>query len=54
MFDGSIMMPNFKLLPDYSRLVINGESWLFVGVAVSINRIEREAGETWWIGEEMV
>lgn len=47
-FDGSIMLPNFKLLPDYSRLEINVESWLFVGGVVSINRIEREAGNTWW------
>lgn len=53
-FDGSIMLPNFKLLPDYSRLEINGETWLFVGGAVSINRIEREAGKTWWVEEEMV
>jgi hypothetical protein len=53
-FDGSIMLPNFKLLPDYSRLEINGESWLFVGGAVSINRIERELGKTWWVEEEMV
>jgi hypothetical protein len=49
-----LMLPNFKLLPDYSRLEINGESWLFVGGAVSINRIEREAGKTWWIEEDMV
>ncbi len=42
MFDGFIMLPN-KLLPGYSRLEINGESWLFVGGAVSINRIEWEA-----------
>ncbi|MCU0750384.1 MAG: hypothetical protein MUF13_12640 [Akkermansiaceae bacterium] len=53
-FDGSILLPNFKLLPDYSRLEINGESWLFVGGAVSINRIERELGKTWWVEEDMV
>jgi hypothetical protein len=53
-FDGSVLLPNFKLLPDYSRLEIDGESWLFVGGAVSINRLEREAGKTWWIEEEMV
>jgi hypothetical protein len=53
-FDGSIMLPNFKLLPDYSRLKIDGESWLFVGGAVSINRIEREVGKTWWVEETMV
>lgn len=53
-FDGSINLPNFKLLPDYTRLEINGESWLFVGGAVSINRLDREQEKTWWLAEEMI
>jgi hypothetical protein len=53
-FDGSIMLPNFKLLPDYTRMEIDGESWLFVGGAVSINRLDREPGKTWWPEEDMV
>lgn len=53
-FDGSVMLPNFKLLADYTRLEINGESWLLVGEAISINRIDRELGRTWWAEEEMV
>jgi len=48
------MLPNFKLVPDYTRLEINGQSWLFVGGAVSINRIDREEGKTWWPNEDMV
>lgn len=52
-FDGSVMLPNFKLVPDYTRLEIDGESWLFVGGAISINRLDREPGKTWWIEEEM-
>lgn len=44
--DGSVMLPNFKLRAHHTRLEINGESWLLVGGAVSINRIEREAGRT--------
>ncbi len=53
-FDGSIMLPNFKLLTDYSRMEIEGQSWLFVGGAVSINRADREPGKTWWLEEDMV
>lgn len=53
-FDGSVDLPNFKLIPDYSRLEIEGETWLFVGGAVSVNRLDREPGKTWWIGEEMI
>ena len=53
-FDGSINLPSFKLIPDYTRLEINGESWLFVGGAISVNRIDRIHKENWWPEEEMV
>lgn len=53
-FDGSVMLPNFKLIPDYTRMQIGGETWLFVGGAVSIDRINRIPNETWWPEEEMV
>jgi len=53
-FDGSVSLPNFKLLCDYTRLEIDGESWLFVGGAISINRLDRIPGKTWWIEEEMI
>lgn len=52
-FDGSVMMSHFKLLPDYTRMEIEGQSWLFVGGAVSINRLDRERGRNWWPDEEM-
>lgn len=52
-FGGSVMLPNFKLIPDYTRMEINGESWLFVGGAVSINRSDREENKTWWKNEGM-
>ena len=42
------MLPNFNLLPDYSRLELNGRLWLFVCGAISIKRIDRILGETWW------
>jgi hypothetical protein len=53
-FDGSIMLPNFKLLPDYTQMEIDGQTWLFVGGAVSINRLDREPAKTWWPEEPMV
>ncbi len=53
-FDGSVNLPNFKLLPDYTRLEIDGESWLFVGGAISVDRLNRIPNETWWIEEEMI
>ena len=53
-FDGSVNLPNFKLLSDYSHLEIEGESWLFVGGAISVNRLDRIPNETWWVEEEMI
>lgn len=47
-FDGRVMLPNFNLLPDYSRLELNGQLWLFVCGAIDINRIDRILGETLW------
>jgi hypothetical protein len=53
-FDGSIDLPNFKLLTDYTHLEIDRENWLFVGGAISIDRLDRKPGITWWPEEEMV
>jgi hypothetical protein len=53
-FNGTVMLPNFKLLPDYSRMEIDGQTWLFVGGAVSINRLDRAPRKTWWPDEPMV
>lgn len=53
-FDGGIMLPNFKLVPDYTRLEIGGETWLLLGGAISIDRLSRVPGETWWPEEEMI
>lgn len=52
-FDGSVDLPNFKLVPDYTRMELDGETWLIVGGAVSVNRLDRIPGETWWPSEEM-
>lgn len=53
-FDGSTMLSHFKLLPDYTRMQFGGESWLFVGGAISIDRFARVPGKTWWPEEAMV
>ena len=50
-FDGRVMLPNFKLLRDYTTLHLNGQSWLLVGGAISIDRLHRLPGRTWWLGE---
>lgn len=47
-FDGSVDLPHFKLVPDYTRLDVGGVSWLLVGGATSIDRQDRERGIDWW------
>jgi len=47
----NINLSHFKLLPDYHAETINGERFLFVGGAVSIDRIMRVAGYSWWPDE---
>lgn len=53
-FDGSINYSNFKLLPDYSVRQINGEKWLFVGGAISVDRCFRVEGRDYWKDEAFV
>lgn len=53
-FQGQINFPHFKLLPDYTYLNINGEIFLFVGGAVSVDRRIRIPNISWWEGEEFV
>lgn len=54
LFDGSVNHSHFKLLPDYTRLLINGQSWLFIGGAISINRMDLIPGVDWWRDERFV
>ena len=53
-FDGSVCMSNFELLPDYTKREINGEKFLFIGGAVSVDRLRRTPEVSWWSGEEIV
>lgn len=52
LFDGSVDLSHFKLLPDYSRLDVGGSSWLLSGGAISIDRQDRECGLDWWPEEK--
>ncbi len=44
---------NITLLPDYYTKVINGKKVLFVGGAISIDRLWRKEGVSYWSGEEL-
>lgn len=50
-FDGSVDLPNFKLIPDYSVKEFNGQKFLFIGGSISIDRQLRTEGEDYWRGE---
>lgn len=50
--DSAVMLSHFKLLPDYHAETLNGERFLFVGGAVSIDRGLRVQGRSWWRGEK--
>jgi len=53
-FDGSICLSHFKLLPDYTVIKINGETWQFVGGAISVDRVYRKEGISYWKDEIFV
>lgn len=53
-FNGSVNLNNFKLLPDYTRILINGEEFLFVGGATSIDRLYRVPSVSYWEDEVFV
>lgn len=40
-FNGSYVLSNLKLLPDYTTLNIEGTNFLFIGGAISVDRTER-------------
>lgn len=45
---------NIKFLPDYSRLNINDKKFLFVGGAISIDRMYRTPNKDYWVDESFV
>jgi DNA repair exonuclease SbcCD nuclease subunit len=50
----SASFPNFELLDDYTVRELNGEKFLFVGGAVSIDRLYRREGLSYWRDETFV
>ncbi len=53
-FQGQIKYSNFELLPDYTYREFNGEKYLFIGGAISIDRQIRIPDRTWWENEKFV
>ena len=53
-FSGEYEYSNIVLLPDYSQMLINGKKFLFVGGAISIDRIMRTPNKSWWQDEIFV
>lgn len=53
-FLGQYNFSHFELLPDYSYRIFNGEKFLFVGGAVSVDRRLRVPNMSWWENEEFV
>lgn len=47
-FNGDYTLSNFRLIEDYSAHKINGEIFLFIGGAISIDRKWREIGKDYW------
>jgi predicted phosphodiesterase len=55
-WNGDWLLDNIELLPDYSVREIEGKTVLFVGGALSIDRIPRlmDGGNYYWLDEEFV
>ena len=53
-FQGQINLPFFKLVPDYTRMNLNGMDILMVGGAISIDRKKRKPGTSYWEDEIFV
>lgn len=53
-FLGGVKLSNFELLPDYTTREINGEKYLFVGGAISIDRRVRVPHHSYWYDETFV
>lgn len=53
-FLGQYNLSHFELLPDYTYRIFNGEKFLFVGGAVSVDRRLRVPHVSWWQDEAFV
>lgn len=53
-FNGEWKYSNLELVPDYTVLELGDERILCIGGAVSVDRISRTEGRSWWKGEVAV
>jgi len=53
-FDGSVKLSNLELIQDYSLRQLEGEGFLFVGGAISIDRVHRKQDVSWWVDEKFI
>lgn len=53
-FQGDVNLPFFKLVPDYTFMNLNGIDILMVGGAISIDRVARKLGKSYWKDEVFV
>lgn len=51
---GKVKLSNFELLPDYTYRTFNNKLFLFVGGAISIDRLFRVLNRSWWPNEDFV
>ena len=51
---GNLSHGNIHFVPDYSILPIEGHNVLFLGGAISIDRLERKLGLSYWINEPFI
>jgi hypothetical protein len=49
-----VILENLELIEDYTTKKINGEDWLFVGGAISIDRLDRKPNKSYWEGEPFI
>lgn len=50
-WNGNFIFSNLKLIPDYTYLNLNDYKFLLVGGAISLDRIDRINGVSWWENE---
>ncbi len=52
--DSRVDLSHFKLLDDYTVANVNGETWQFVGGAISVDRCRRVLDWDYWVDEPFV
>lgn len=53
-WDKNLEYSNLKLIKDYTQLTINNNKCLFVGGAISVDRLGRKIGVDYWLDEGVI